>query len=239
LTAAPGRLLRCWGAQTAGSRLAGAGRTTGSRGGDDSGLECPSPDPADRRPSGRDAVRKNQQPRAARRAWMSAAGHRLPGVCAICWWWERGVPRLAAEVVVRRVEGLDPIWPRHRDGRAGGKHHRTRTCGLTGAVGEAARTARGPCRAQKLSVRIKLESKAVVAARRARRASCQVDDGDVINAKSVILATGAANNAALDRMRVRGRRRFYYAETQMEARPCRLARSPSWAAATPPAGGGS
>ena len=63
------------------------------------------------------------------------------------------------------------------------------------------------------------------------------DDGEVVTAKSVIIATGARyNRLPLDRLADFEGVGVYYAATQMEAQACLApARSRSWAAATRPA----
>ena len=80
--------------------------------------------------------------------------------------------------------------------------------------------------AQKFGVRIKLASKAVSLSSEHGVHRVGFDDGDAITAKSVIIATGARyNRLPLDRLAEFEGVGVYYAAT----------RSPSWAAAIPPA----
>ena len=82
--------------------------------------------------------------------------------------------------------------------------------------------ARAALQAQKFGVRIKLASKAVSLSSESGLHQVGFDDGDVITAKSVIIATGARyNRLALDRLADFEGAGVYYAATQMEAQACR------------------
>jgi thioredoxin reductase (NADPH) len=82
--------------------------------------------------------------------------------------------------------------------------------------------ARAALQAQKFGVRIKLASKAVSLSSESGLHRVGFDDGDVITAKSVIIATGARyNRLALDRLADFEGAGVYYAATQMEAQACR------------------
>jgi thioredoxin reductase (NADPH) len=82
--------------------------------------------------------------------------------------------------------------------------------------------ARAALQADKFGVRIKLASKAVSLSSESGLHQVGFDDGDVITAKSVIIATGARyNRLALDRLADFEGAGVYYAATQMEAQACR------------------
>ncbi len=82
--------------------------------------------------------------------------------------------------------------------------------------------ARAALQAQKFGVRIKLASKAVSLSSGSALHRVGFDDGDVITAKSVIIATGARyNRLALNRLADFEGVGVYYAATQMEAQACR------------------
>jgi thioredoxin reductase (NADPH) len=81
--------------------------------------------------------------------------------------------------------------------------------------------ARAALQAQKFGVRIKLASKAVSLSSDPGLHHVRFDDGDVITAKSVIIATGARyNRLPLDRLAEFEGVGVYYAATQMEAQAC-------------------
>jgi thioredoxin reductase (NADPH) len=81
--------------------------------------------------------------------------------------------------------------------------------------------ARAALQAQKFGVRIKLASKAVALSSRAGAHKVRFDDGETVNAKSVIVATGARyNRLSLDRLSEFEGVGVYYAATQMEAQAC-------------------
>jgi thioredoxin reductase (NADPH) len=82
--------------------------------------------------------------------------------------------------------------------------------------------ARAALQAHKFGVRIKLASRAVSLSSEAGVHRVGFDDGDVITAKSVIIATGAHyNRLPLDRLAEFEGVGVYYAATQMEAQACR------------------
>jgi thioredoxin reductase (NADPH) len=81
--------------------------------------------------------------------------------------------------------------------------------------------ARAALQAQKFGVRIKLASKAVSLSSDSGVHRVRLDDGDVITAKSVIIATGARyNRLPLARLAEFEGVGVYYAATQMEAQAC-------------------
>jgi thioredoxin reductase (NADPH) len=82
--------------------------------------------------------------------------------------------------------------------------------------------ARAALQAQKFGARIKLAAKAVSLSSQAGVHRVRFDDGDEINAKSVIIATGARyNRLPLARLAEFEGVGVYYAATQMEAQACR------------------
>ena len=94
--------------------------------------------------------------------------------------------------------------------------------------------ARAALQAQKFGVRFKLASQAVSLSSDSGVHHVRFEDGDMVTAKSVIIATGARyNRLPLARLAEFEGVGVYYAATQMEAQACRPTRSPSWAAATP------
>ena len=75
--------------------------------------------------------------------------------------------------------------------------------------------------AHKFGVRVKLGCKAVTLCSRVDTHEVRFDDGEVVSARSVIIATGARyNRLALDRLADFEGVSVYYAETQMEAQAC-------------------
>lgn len=81
--------------------------------------------------------------------------------------------------------------------------------------------ARAALQAEKFGVRIKLGASAVSMSSDGNAHHVHFDDGEVLTAKSVILATGARyNRLALDRLNEFEDVGVYYAATQMEAQAC-------------------
>jgi len=81
--------------------------------------------------------------------------------------------------------------------------------------------ARAALQAQKFGVRFKLASRAVALSSDADSHQVRFEDGTVVTAKSVIIATGARyNRLPLDRMTAFEGVGVYYAATQMEAQAC-------------------
>jgi thioredoxin reductase (NADPH) len=81
--------------------------------------------------------------------------------------------------------------------------------------------ARAALQAQKFGVRFKLAAKAASLSSGSGVHQVTFDDGDVINAKSIIIATGARyNRLPLDRLAEFEGVGVYYAATQMEAQAC-------------------
>jgi thioredoxin reductase (NADPH) len=82
-------------------------------------------------------------------------------------------------------------------------------------------SARAALQAQKFGVRIKLAAKATALSSEAGLHSLRFDDGEVVRARSVIIATGARyNRLPLDRLRDFEGVGVYYAATQAEAQAC-------------------
>jgi thioredoxin reductase (NADPH) len=81
--------------------------------------------------------------------------------------------------------------------------------------------ARAALQAQKFGVRFKLASRAVALSSDASSHHVRFEDGTVVTAKSVIIATGARyNRLPLDRLTAFEGVGVYYAATQMEAQAC-------------------
>jgi thioredoxin reductase (NADPH) len=82
-------------------------------------------------------------------------------------------------------------------------------------------TARAALQAKKFGVRVKLASRAIGLSSGTDSHQVSFEDGDVVNAKSVIIATGARyNRLPLDRLTELEGVGVYYAATQMEAQAC-------------------
>ena len=81
--------------------------------------------------------------------------------------------------------------------------------------------ARAALQAHKFGVRMKLGSRAVALSSRADTHEVQFEDGEIVSARSVIIATGARyNRLPLDRLADFEGVGVYYAATQMEAQAC-------------------
>jgi thioredoxin reductase (NADPH) len=90
-----------------------------------------------------------------------------------------------------------------------------------GLSGEELAT-RAALQAQKFGVRFKLAAKATSLSSDSAGHHVRFDDGDVVNARSVIIATGARyNRLELDRLAEFEGVGVYYAATQMESQACR------------------
>ena len=131
----------------------------------------------------------------------------------------------------RRPWPRTPRWAARRGPRPGSRTFwASRGPVRRGADGAAA------LQAQKFGVRIKLARERCRCPPTAGTHQVSFDDGEVVTAKSVIIATGARyNRLPLDRLAEFEGVGVYYAATQMEAQACREARSSSSAAATLPA----
>ncbi len=82
-------------------------------------------------------------------------------------------------------------------------------------------TARAALQAKKFGVRVKLASRAIGLSSGEDAHQVTFEDGDVVSAKSVIIATGARyNRLPLDRLRELEGVGVYYAASQMEAQAC-------------------
>src|SRR6266536_953749 len=83
-------------------------------------------------------------------------------------------------------------------------------------------SARAALQAHKFGVRMKLGSRAVALSSRPDTHQVRFEDGELVSARSVIIATGARyNRLALDRLADFEGVGVYYAATQMEAQACR------------------
>jgi thioredoxin reductase (NADPH) len=81
--------------------------------------------------------------------------------------------------------------------------------------------ARAALQAHKFGVRMKLGSRAVALSSRLETHQVRFEDGELVTARSVIIATGARyNRLALDRLADFEGVGVYYAATQMEAQAC-------------------
>jgi thioredoxin reductase (NADPH) len=82
-------------------------------------------------------------------------------------------------------------------------------------------TARASLQATKFGVRIKLASRAVALSSKAETHEVSFEDGDIVAARSVIIATGARyNRLPLERLTELEGVGVYYAASQMEAQAC-------------------
>src|SRR5882757_491672 len=106
-------------------------------------------------------------------------------------------------------------------GQAGTSSRIENLLGFPAGVSGEELAARAALQAQKFGVRIKLASKAVSLSSDPGVHHVRFDDGDVITAKSVIIATGARyNRLPLDRLAEFEGVGVYYAATQTEAQAC-------------------
>src|SRR3984893_10110568 len=142
----------------------------------------------------------------------------LPGVCDLLV--VGAGPGGLAAAVYGASEGMATILA--EDTALGG--HEGTSAGIENLVGFPAGlsgeelAARAALQAQKFGVRIKLASKAVSLSSDSGVHQVSFDDGEVITAKSVIIATGARyNRLHLDRLAEFEGVGVYYAATQMEA----------------------
>ena len=120
-------------------------------------------------------------------------------------------------------------------GQAGTSSRIENLLGFPPALSGEELAARAALQAQKFGVRIKLASKAVSLSSDDGVHQVRFDDGEVVTAKAVIIATGARyNRLPLDRLSEFEGVGVYYAATQMEAQACPEDRSSSWAGATRP-----
>jgi thioredoxin reductase (NADPH) len=107
-------------------------------------------------------------------------------------------------------------------GQAGTSSRIENLLGFPAGVSGEELAARAALQAQKFGVRIRLGSKAVSLSSDASVHLVRFDDGDVITAKAVIIATGARyRRLPLDRLADFEGVGVYYAATQMEAQACR------------------
>ena len=148
--------------------------------------------------------------RSARRVRSAGRGRAVPAA------WRP--PCTARRREWRRSWPRTPRWAARREPRPGS---RTSWASPRACPARSWRRARR-LQAQKFGVRIKLAAKAVSLSSDAGVHRVSFDDGDVITAKSVIIATGARyNRLPLDRLAEFEGVGVYYAATQMEAQACR------------------
>jgi thioredoxin reductase (NADPH) len=106
-------------------------------------------------------------------------------------------------------------------GQAGTSSRIENLLGFPAGVSGEELAARAELQAQKFGVRIRLASKAVSLSSDGSLHHVRFDDGDVITAKAVIIATGARyRRLPLDRLADFEGVGVYYAATQMEAQAC-------------------
>jgi len=106
-------------------------------------------------------------------------------------------------------------------GQAGTSSRIENYLGFPAGVSGEELAARGALQAQKFGVRIKQAARAESLASRAGTHQVEFDDGEVIRARSIIIATGARyNRLSLDRLADFEGVGVYYAATQAEAQAC-------------------
>ena len=146
----------------------------------------------------------------------------LPGVCDLL---VAGAgPGGLAAAVYGASEGMATILAEDTalGGQAGTSSRIENLLGFPAGLSGEELAARAALQAQKFGVRIKLASKAVSLSSDPGVHHVRFDDGDVITAKSVIIATGARyNRLPLGRLAEFEGVGVYYAATQMEAQACR------------------
>jgi thioredoxin reductase (NADPH) len=150
------------------------------------------------------------------------AGTDLPGVCDLLV--VGAGPGGLAAAVYGASEGMATILAEDTalGGQAGTSSRIENLLGFPAGLSGEELAARAALQAQKFGVRIKLASKAVSLSSDPGAHHVRFDDGDVITAKSVIIATGARyNRLPLDRLAEFEGVGVYYAATQMEAQACR------------------
>ena len=146
----------------------------------------------------------------------------LPGLCDLLV--VGAGPGGLAAAVYGASEGMATILAEDTalGGQAGTSSRIENLLGFPAGLSGEELAARAALQAQKFGVRIKLASKAVSLWSDPGVHHVRFDDGDVITAKSVIIATGARyNRLHLDRLAEFEGVGVYYAATQMEAQACR------------------
>jgi thioredoxin reductase (NADPH) len=145
----------------------------------------------------------------------------LPGVCDLLV--VGAGPGGLAAAVYGASEGMATVLAEDTalGGQAGTSSRIENLLGFPAGLSGEELAARAALQAQKFGVRIKLASKAVSLLSDRGVHHVRFDDGDVITAKSVIIATGARyNRLHLDRLAEFEGVGVYYAATQMEAQAC-------------------
>jgi thioredoxin reductase (NADPH) len=128
-----------------------------------------------------------------------------------------------AAAVYGASEGLATILAEDTalGGQAGTSSRIENLLGFPAGLSGEELAARAALQAQKFGVRFKLAAKAVSLSSGAGVHQVRFDDGDVVTATSVIIATGARyNRLPLDRLAEFEGVGVYYAATQMEAQAC-------------------
>ncbi len=145
----------------------------------------------------------------------------LPGVCDLLV--VGAGPGGLAAAVYGASEGMATVLAEDTalGGQAGTSSRIENLLGFPAGLSGEELAARAALQAQKFGVRIKLACKAVSLSSDSGLHHVRFDDGDVITAKSVIIATGARyNRLPLDRLADFEGVGVYYAATQMEAQAC-------------------
>jgi thioredoxin reductase (NADPH) len=135
-----------------------------------------------------------------------------------------GGPGGLAAAVYGASEGMSTVLAEDTalGGQAGTSSRIENLLGFPAGVSGEELAARAALQAQKFGVSIKLASKAVSLSSDDSVHHVRFDDGDVITAKAVIIATGARyRRLPLDRLADFEGVGVYYAATQMEAQACR------------------
>jgi thioredoxin reductase (NADPH) len=134
-----------------------------------------------------------------------------------------GGPAGLAASVYGASEGLDTILAEEHalGGQAGTSSRIENILGFPAGLSGEELAARSTLQAQKFGVRMKLAARAVSLSSDGGLHQISFDDGEVVQAKSVIIATGAHyNRLPLDRLEELEGVGVYYAATQAEAQAC-------------------
>src|SRR6266852_7378691 len=124
---------------------------------------------------------------------------------------------------LRRIVGLEYDAGRgHRSAaRAGTSSRIENYLGFLAGLSGEELAARAALQARKFGARVKLGSRAVALSSRLDTHEVRFEDGEVVSARSVIIATGARyNRLPLDRLADVEGVGVYYAATQMAAQAC-------------------
>ncbi len=134
-----------------------------------------------------------------------------------------GGPAGLAAAVYGASEGLTTMLAEDTalGGQAGTSSRIENYLGFPAGLSGEELAARAALQAHKFGVRIKLGSKAIALSARVDTHEVRFEDGEVVSARSVIIATGARyNRLPLDRLADFEGVGVYYAATQMEAQAC-------------------